>query len=399
MDCSRTNRGTFAQVVGLAKPWRVCWLVCVSWFVVSAARADDAGPPPALTLTPGVTCLAQQALEENLEQALDRRLESTGLRVEVQGSTHDPRTAVIRLFVSEQVTPLAERSFSPGPPRCVDFQHAVALAIVMMVNNAERERPAVEQTVPSDLTARSLPVVPTPPARLPPKTAREPAVVPTRPRASALQIAPLPRTSTEPRATSRAPVDGVSPRSSYWRAQADLALGQHVGPARTWGLLAGLAYARSRLEVRLGVLSLYSTRNVLRDTALRYRTRALAARVALAYPLWSSASVSLRLAVSVLAGRMRTELDSPDVESPKRVRWFAGGVSLELAVPLGASLGLALSAGLIGSARQLGVKAAVDDEVVGRHVFKPVGALFGLGLAYQRHLGDFGQGSAPGRHP
>jgi hypothetical protein len=167
---------------------------------------------------------------------------------------------------------------------------------------------------------------------------------------------------------------------------------------RTRGLLAGLGYERSQLEVQLGVLSLFSTQNVLPDTALHYRTRPLAARVALAYPLWSSTSVSLRLALSVLAGRMRTELDVPDVESPRRVRWFAGGVSLELSVPLGASLGLAMSAGLLGSVRQLGVKAVVEDEVVGRHVFKPVGALFGLGLAYQQPFGDFGQGSTAGRH-
>lgn len=387
--------------------------------MVSAARAEEATRPPALTLTPGATCLAQRTLEESLERALDRRLESTGLRVAVQGSAHDPRTALIRLYSArategapghalepsappdnDHVAPLAERSFSPGPPRCLDFQHAVALAIVMMVNNAEREQPVqVEQTAPSDLTAPSLPVVPAPPARLPAESAREPAAVPARPRASPLRIAPLPRTPPEPRGMSRARVDGASPGSSYWRAQAQLALGQHVGPPRTRGVLVGLAYARSQLEVQLGVLSLFSTQNVLHDTTVRYRTRPLAARVALAYPLWSNASLSLRLAVSVLAGRMRTELDSPDVERPKGVRWFAGGVSLELTVPLGASLALAVSAGLLGSARQLGVKAEVDDEVVSRQVFKPVGALFGLGLAHQRPFGDFGQGSAAERHP
>jgi hypothetical protein len=410
---------TFAQVVGLAKPWRVCWLVCVSWFVIVATRAQEAGPSAALTLTPGATCLTQRALEQSLEQALDRRLESTGLRVQVQGSTHDPRTAVIRLFSTRapegasrpaiepsaapnnhQVTPLAERSFSPGPPRCVDFQHAVALAITMMINNAEREQPLrVEQTVPSDLTARSLPVVTPPPARVPQRSQREPAVVPERPRASPLQIEPLPQSPRQAPSTSGARVHGASPRSSYWRAQAELALGRHVGPPRTQGLSAGLAYARSRLEGQLGLLSLFSTQTILRDTALHYRTRPLAARVALAYPLWSKASVSLRLAVSALAGRMRTELDAPGLQSPRRVRWFAGGVSLELSVPLGASLGLALSAGLVGSVRQLGVKAEVDGELVGRQVFRPVGALFGLGLAAQRSFGDFGQGSTAGRHP
>jgi hypothetical protein len=111
----------------------------------------------------------------------------------------------------------------------------------------------------------------------------------------------------------------------------------------------------------------------------------------------------VRVSFGFLAGAMRTTIgDHSDDHAPdsERVPWFAGRAALELALRLAGPLQLALSVGPLWSIRKLGVSAydARSQELIASELFKPVGALLGLGLAYQGQPRALRQGFGVGGH-
>jgi hypothetical protein len=227
------------------------------------------------------------------------------------------------------------------------------------------------------------------------------------PHAAPLRIAPI---------DAPPAVHGGHAQSSAWRAQAAFVLGLQIGAPLSSGLTSDLVYAGERFELQLGVLALFSAQRALGDTSLHYRTRPVAASLTLAAALlkWPSllrsraegprASTTLRVSLGFVAGCMRTELDDDHGASAadsERVPWFSGRAALELALPVAGSLQLSLSAGPLWNIRKLGVSAYDADSqlLIASALFKPVGALLGLGLAYERQRAAFRQGFGVSRHP
>jgi hypothetical protein len=94
------------------------------------ARADY----PRLQLHAGATCLRREQLR--LEDWIDADEVTPGLSLEVRGSSLDPRSAEV--ILRDARGELGRRSFAPGPERCADLHHALALASALLIRAASR---------------------------------------------------------------------------------------------------------------------------------------------------------------------------------------------------------------------------------------------------------------------
>lgn len=178
----------------------------------------------ALALDPGATCLEHDRLVEQVVTWLERDELDPRLTVVVVGDPIEVRT--LRFTLQDRGTPIAERTFVPGPSSCDDLHSVVALAIAL----------AVDATV-----LESVGIAPAPP--------REPAPAP----APAPRPEPTPTPTIEP-----SPLPDLAPRPRPWVLRASLRglLTVGVPPTLGGGGQLGLeAGWRDLVDVQLGVLA------------------------------------------------------------------------------------------------------------------------------------------------
>jgi hypothetical protein len=142
---------------------------------------DRVAVADALSLEPGATCLEHGRLVEQVVTWLGRDELDPRLTVVVEGDPLEVRT--LRFTLHDRGTPLAERTFAPGPSSCDDLHSVVALAIAL----------AVDATV-----LESVGIAPTPTPTPEPLPEPEPEPTPPTPLAA---IEPSPVTDLEPRRT------------------------------------------------------------------------------------------------------------------------------------------------------------------------------------------------------
>ncbi len=109
------------------------WLVAL---VLLASRGAIAAPAPrfrslaeTIRVQPGVTCLDEVALREQVRSWLDSDAVDADLRVEVEGSATDGRFVSIRILRGDR--PIASRHFAPGPSNCEQLHAVVGLAVAL----------------------------------------------------------------------------------------------------------------------------------------------------------------------------------------------------------------------------------------------------------------------------
>lgn len=325
----------------------VCLLT--AWLAPSGTRAQS---PLVLELEPGITCLQRASLEESLFKLLTDAQQTSDLTVQVQGSLHDPRSAVITLARDREA--IAQRSFSPGPPHCTDFHQAVALVISLMIKSLEEIPISVAQ-------APEPPPLPAPPPQdLAPRATVRPVRLVSRP-------APLPTKRAQPLVLS---------------ALASGALGKHVGARTAWGTRLELSLSRSHYGVRLGLLALFARADRLAETEVEYVTRPLAASLSGCVGSPVDRGLGLRGCVGLLAGRIRNRgLSAEDVQAlSATLPWVALTVALELSLPLHDRLRLLLSVAPSYTTRELRVGALGADKP--SEALPRLGALLTIGVAY-----------------
>ncbi|MDB4972898.1 MAG: hypothetical protein JWN48_1239 [Myxococcaceae bacterium] len=321
-------------------------------------------------------------LEESLASALSQRVADDSLSVEVQGSAHDPRTAVIRVLHAKEV--VAARSFSPGPPRCADFHEAVALAIAMMLRTLESPLPdaapgAASSREPADSARR-------------PERAADTRALPAR---VELEAPRLP-TVVYDQPASPAPAPTRTPWGLSLRAAG--LLSSHVAASSAAGARLELALERGSTSLRAGMLALYSSTQRIADSQVRYLTRPLAGSLGACASLLDSASWALHACAGLLAGRVRLHARrAPGVTplSASTQPWFALTAQLELARRLGSSSWLLLSLAPAYAPRKLGAETQASSAAPAMQSVLPrLGAIFALGVAYDVRR----QGSGRHRH-
>ncbi|MDB4985385.1 MAG: hypothetical protein JWN04_563 [Myxococcaceae bacterium] len=354
----------------------VACLLLGFWLAQPEATAEDS---LRVALEAGVTCLERKTLEGRLEVWLREPVDRDDLTVQIRGSEHDPRTALIRLFSGDEL--VAHRSFSPGPPRCADFHDAVAVAISMMLRSL---------TAPSSQAGAA-----TEPARLRKDAALEPALSgPTENHAP-------PSTTAQASEPPRLPPAHHDADRLLMSTRASAVLGRQVGASLASGARLELSLGLGqRYGLRAGMLALFSsTESALQaDTQVRYRTRPLAATLRGCAALFHTPTWLLHACAGLLAGRLRFQgLDGHDVRaSPAAAQpWFVLEGELSLQRRLARSSWLFLGVSPVYGLRQLGVSATLaDGSAFDRVRLHRLGALFAIGLAFD--LGsakDFGESS------
>ncbi|HVW28749.1 MAG TPA: hypothetical protein VHC69_25460 [Polyangiaceae bacterium] len=107
-------------------------------------RAEAAAAAPALRslhdtihVTPGATCIDDEALREQVRSWLDADAVEGDLRVEVEGSSRDERFVSFRMWRGAAL--LAERRFAPGPADCAQLHAVLGLAIALALKVSLRD--------------------------------------------------------------------------------------------------------------------------------------------------------------------------------------------------------------------------------------------------------------------
>lgn len=193
------------------------------------ARLDEDPPDrvavaDAISLDPGATCLEHERLVEQVVTWLGRDELDPRLTVVVEGDPTEART--LRFTLHDRGTPLAERTFAPGPSSCDDLHSVVALALAL----------AIDATV-----LESVGIAPAPQPEPPPQPEPEPEPQPTIP--AAIEPSPLP---------------DLEPRRTPWalRAQVRGLLTVGVPPTLGGGGQLGLELGwRELVDVQLGALA------------------------------------------------------------------------------------------------------------------------------------------------
>jgi hypothetical protein len=350
----------FLQLLGSS----LRWLLLLGCLGSQHARADDVASV-ALDLDAGATCLQADLLRQSLGGWLRQSVDHAAFTVQVRGSVDDPRSVTIVLSRAGQ--PLSQRAFRPGPPRCTDFHDAVALAIALMLKNAD----APEGTV------RAQPADDPPPAEPPAAPTEHNTVAPAL-------IAPPPRVPA-PREAS--PALFFSPRASALFAR-------HEASSTAAGARVELAFGiGARWSLHAGMLGLFSTSQVLKpfdgaqaDGQVRYRTRPLLASLLGCAALFGGATVRVSGCAGVLTGRVQfagQRAAGTDSVAASTVAWTALQAQLEFALRLGQRGWVFLAVLPTYGLRQLGTTALdARGAVAAQDRLPRLGALFALGLAF-----------------
>jgi hypothetical protein len=290
----------------------------------------------------GVTCLQAEALDAQLEPGIATTLEDEALTLHVLGSDEDPRSVVIKLTRGDEL--IAERSFSPGPPRCPDFHAAIAVTIGIMVRSVETR-------------------VVTPP---PPEPAPV-ALPPPRP--------PAPARAAKPRRPLR-----FAPRASGL-------VGWGVEAPRARGFAAELELSAQRWAVRAGMLGLFSRDEVFEQVRTGYRTRPLTSSLDLCWRMLERSWIYADLCAGSLIGQLHSQgvrgADSVKLGSRSHA-WGAVRGSLDAALRLRGGLWFISSVALLHGVPQVTLTAPdVEGVPRGRASLPRDGVLLGFGFAYE----------------
>jgi hypothetical protein len=340
-------------------------LCCVLASMLSVAVSAHASA--ALEVHAGVSCLRAGLLESQLEPGIAGALEHERIHVLVEGSEQDPRTAVIRLTRDDEL--LAERTFSPGPPRCPDLHSALAITIGIMVRSI-------------------LSPAPPQPAEPEPVAEPEPPALPAP--------APPPRVRPSLTFTTASPARPVD-RAFALHTQG--AVGWAIAAELQRGLQLALGLRSGRWSVRAVLLALFSREEKIERLPAHVTTRPLVASLDGCVRLFVTHAAHSHLCAGLLAGRMqmigRAEGEGR-ARPPSSDAWSALRAQLELALRLGGPLWLTASVGPVRGLRAL--RPGVLDSA-GQPLPTPplprTGLLVGIGLTY-----EFGrQGSARSEHP
>ncbi|MFT3928404.1 MAG: hypothetical protein QM778_38100 [Myxococcales bacterium] len=356
---------------------RLC-LLCVLAFAPCAASRVAAQEPSnensglTLVLDQGATCLSETTLRERLLTWLETWPADATLRLEVRGSTHDPRTAVLRLHRGEQV--IAERRFSPGPSGCADLHDALAIAGALMVKAALT--PASPQV---ELEPAPAPEPPPQPEPLTP-----PAALPEAPPPTPL---PAPRptwSAASPKLSFVTATKKPTPRGRpYLMGGALLAFDVGASPAGGGRLAFGLPLGQG-FEARLGLFGLVSRIGDLDATSGRFRTKLLSGVVDLCRQFPASGGLGVRLCAGFLPGYLRTQ--GFDFRTPlgASLFWPAIAAELELGVRLTPDWAARISVAPVYALREADVVARDGQQtVVGRAGVPRLGVMLGIGFAYE----------------
>jgi hypothetical protein len=350
------------------------WIPCalkraglVLWLAVSTLCSPARVPAQAsgrasIALRPGVTCLDDARLRQQLESWLDRPAPDLGLQIDVQGSVDDPRSVLVRLYMAG--SEVARRDFSPGPASCEDLHDAVALAIALMIKVADGA-PAAAKPLPEHPSEPRPPVPPSLPVDLPPDGR------------AALRAAP-PTADARPSSTSAHAASG----ELSLRASGLFAAGAHKSAAGGFRSELSVAVARA-LELRVGLIGFFSLARRLSNTEGTYTTRELAGTVAACVVSAPRASLQLRLCAELWAGRMRANGASFDPPLAARLPWSSAALQLELDWRLSADWALLLAGSpVVSLLREQVVARNADDAIIARAELPRFSAVLGIGLAY-----------------
>jgi hypothetical protein len=305
-----------------------------------------------IVLHEGVTCLREDVLDAQLEAGTVGVLEHEALTLVVEGSDEDPRTAAIRLLRGDEL--VAERSFSPGPPRCPDFHAAIAVTIGIMVRSVSSDAPVSVAPVPPP------PSPPPPPPPPPPPAAK---ALPT------LRLA--------------------------LHAEGVLGYGLYAASAR--GFAGALTLGGLRWAVRAGALALFSRDESFDDVAAGYATRPYAGTLDACWHLLRSERWLADLCGGVLLGRLQVRgVSGPDSQ---RLRdsshtWGALRAELDVGVRLLGGLWARASLSPTRGVSPITLTADVGSRPRDDAHLPQGGVLLGFGLAYELQR----QGSATPRH-
>jgi hypothetical protein len=86
---------------------------------------------------PGVTCIDDEALREQVRAWLNADAVDADLRVEVEGSNLDGRFVAFRIWRGERL--IAQRSFTPGPSECAQLHAVLGLAVALALKVSLRD--------------------------------------------------------------------------------------------------------------------------------------------------------------------------------------------------------------------------------------------------------------------
>jgi hypothetical protein len=363
--CSRPPARKRASCTSVRGRWTAVhhgiWLAACVWCSAGRCAAQPAAELD-IALRAGATCLEAAPLRQQVEAWLKQPVGSKGLRIEVQGSAHDPRSVLVHLYAGR--TELARRSFSPGPAACADLHSAVALAIALMVKIAEG--------APGDQTNPDEPA--RPPQELP--TARAHPTAPPAPPPARSRHASFDALPTAQRATTRGR-DAAS-----LSAAGLLAVG--VDAALAGGFQSELAVSVSRaIELRAGLIGLFSRPRALADTGGTFSLRTLAGSLAGCACISRGASFRARVCPALWAGRAHAEgahfARSLDATLP----WLAAALELELGWRLADAWWLLADVSPVASLRSAQIVARDGEGTIAARTDLPrFAAIVGLGLAY-----------------
>jgi hypothetical protein len=302
----------------------------------TAARAQSSP----IVLHEGVTCLREETLDAQLEPGVAGVLAHESLTLRVDGSDEDPRSAVIRLLRAD--ASIAERSFSPGPPRCADFHAAIAVTIGIMVRSVIVEPP------------------PAPPEPEPPP--------------------PPPAPRLPPPAPSR--VEMVRPLSVALRVGGSLGWG--VGAIRSRGVAAELEVAGRHWALRGGALATFSRQDHFDEVDAGYETKLRAGSLDACWRVVRTPRVLADLCAGLLLGGLhgRGVSDSQPVNG-KSYLWPALRAELDVALRLFGDVWATASISPLRGLQPIILTAGPPDAPADRAELPRSGVLLGFGLAYE----------------
>ncbi|MET0287857.1 MAG: hypothetical protein ABW352_25435 [Polyangiales bacterium] len=289
----------------------------------------------------GVTCLREDVLDAQLEPGTASGLEHESLTLVVEGSDEDPRSAVIRLLRGEEL--IAERSFSPGPPRCPDFHAAIAVTLGIMLRSVSTD------------------------------AAREP------------EPQPEPEPEPEP-APALSPLTPKPPRPLTFALRATGLLDYGLYASRARGFAAQLELGGPRWALRVGALSLFSRDETFDEVAAGYATRPHAGTLDACWRTLRSDRWLLDLCAGMLLGRLQLRgVPGPDSQ---RLRdsshtWAALRAELDVGLRLVGGLWARLSLSPTHGLSPITATADTGGRLRAEAPLPRGGILIGFGLAYE----------------
>lgn len=121
------------------RPWGASGIgVLLAFFSTNAAAAPRPWPlREAVHVQPGVTCVEEPVLRDQIRTWLDADSVDGDLRVEVEGSRRDARAVSFRMWRGHRL--LASRRFEPGPADCAQMHAVLGLAIALALKVSLRD--------------------------------------------------------------------------------------------------------------------------------------------------------------------------------------------------------------------------------------------------------------------